>query len=377
MQQFLDKVALSGVKTTQEGYLIADAFAVRTGIQRYAGYEVGRPDMVFVDVYRPEDEVFALDSLQSFSHVPVTNNHPSVPVTSDNWKDLAVGEASSEVLRDGERLRIPLILKDKSAVDAVRDGKRELSAGYSCDLVWEDGVTPQGQTYQAVQRDIRANHIAIVKNGRAGHEFRIGDSEPTSWGAVPINDKESPMSNLLRTILVDGISIQVTDQGAEAITKLQGQLRDSAAQIETLRTDHAAQITAKDTEIGALKVKLADAEKKVPSGATLDALVASRSALIADAKKIAKDIKVEGLSDAEIRKAAVVAKYGEDVVKDASDDMIAGMFKAATTDSASPGATDPVHQALRTADVRTPLADNGQAAYEKRLTDAWKGTAAA
>lgn len=372
--KFLDTATISGVKETSEGYLVADAFAVRTGIQTYLGSEVGKPSMRLVNVYRPEEEVFSADTLRSFSHIPVTNDHPDEAVTKDNWKDLAVGEASTEVLRDGQKMKIPLIVKDSAAIADVVGGKRELSAGYSCDLLWEDGVTEDGQAYQAKQVNIRANHIAIVKRGRAGSEFRIGDSA-ASWGIAPfVNDRESPA---MPKILVDGITIETTDQGVEVINKLQKQLSDSTANLAKLTSDHAAEITAKDNKIGELTAQLADAKSKVPSGADLDKLVADRVALIDSAKRINKDLKTEGLADADIRREAVKARYGEEAIKDASDDMIAGMFKAAVAD-AGKGA-DPVRKAIADRNVNQNdalPADHGQSAYEQRLTDAWKGKAA-
>ncbi len=370
MQKFLDSVTLAGVKVTGEGYLIADAFTVRTGIQNYAGYEVGRHDMSVVRVYRPESEVFSADTLRSFSHVPVTNDHPSVPVTADNWKDYAVGEASTEVLRDGERMRIPLVLKDKSAIADVQAGKRELSAGYACDLDFTAGTTPEGMAYDAVQRNIRANHVAVVQRGRAGSEFRIGDAEPANWGIAPIvTDRESPMTT--RTILVDGISILTTDQGAQAIEKLQKALGDNAVVVAA----HVATIAAKDAEIGELKIKVKDADDKLPTGAILDKLVADRAELVDSAKKIAKDAKFEGLSDADIRREAVKAAYGEEMVKDASDEMVSGMFRAAAKDAANKK-VDPVAQALQARDNKAPtqvVADHGQQAYNDRISNAWKG----
>lgn len=369
MAKFLDSVALSGVKETSEGYLIADAFTVRTGIQQYAGYEVGQPQMDVVNVYRPESEVFSRDSVQSFSHVPVTNDHPSEAVTAENWKDYAVGEASSEVLRDGQRLRIPLIVKDKATIALIKGGKRELSAGYSCDLSFEDGYTPEGVHYDAIQKNIRANHVAVVQRGRAGAEFRIGDSAD-HWGAAPIvADRESPMN--MRTILVDGISIQTTDQGAQAIEKLNGVVAKLTGDNLTLVADHAKVVSDKDAEIGTLKIELKKAQDSVPNAQVLDALATERANLVDSARKIAKDLKCDGLSNAEIRKAAVAAAFGDEMVKDASEDQILGMFKAATKD-AKPGQPDPVRQSLMNRDGAVPFKDNGQSAYEKRLQDAWK-----
>lgn len=365
--QFEDGVTLKGAKVRDDGYLAADAFAVRTGIQQYLGAEVGRPDLALVNVYRPEAEVFSHDSLASFSHIPVTDDHPAVAVTAANWKDLAVGEVSTDVLRDGNRLRIPLIVKDAAVVAKIQNGKRELSAGYTCDLIFEDGVTEDGQAYQAKQVNIRANHLAVVNRGRAGPEFRIGDS----WGVTPhslTDEGVTPMN--LKSLTVDGITIQVTDQGAEAIGKLQAQLADVAAKL----SDAQSQLAAKDTEIGGLKVEVKTLSDAQPNGATLDKMVADRAELIDAAKTVAPALVTTGLSDAEIRRGAVAAKFGEDMVKDASDDAVKGMFAVATKDKSNP---DPALRQISDARRQTtPPADNGQSAYEKRLQDAWKGNAA-
>lgn len=366
MLKFQDSVTLEGVKITGEGYLVADAFAVRTGIQKYAGYEVGRPDLAVVNVYRSADEVFSVATLQSFSHTPVTNDHPSVAVTKDNWKDLAVGEASTDVLRDGGKMKIPLILKDAAAIAAVQSGKRELSAGYGCELVWQDGVTEDGTAYQAKQVNIRANHIAIVQRGRAGSEFRIGDSAD-SWGAAPITDEETPMTT--RTVVVDGISILTTDQGAEAIAKLQGQVAKLVGDAATAATAHAAELTAKDTKIGELTVELKTAKDAAPTAAILDALATERATVIDAAKKLKSDIVTDGKDLATIRKEAVAAKFGDEMVKDASADTVVGMFMAATKDAA--GTVDPVRQTLVNRDSAAPVKDS-QTVYENRLQDAWK-----
>ena len=49
--------------------------------------------------------------------------------------------------------------------------KREVSCGYDC--FWE-----LGNDNTIIQKQIRGNHIAIVKNGRAGHRVAVRDSKP-------------------------------------------------------------------------------------------------------------------------------------------------------------------------------------------------------
>jgi hypothetical protein len=331
--QFTDAVTVAGTRRTGDGYLVAEAKAVRTGIQLYLGDEVGKPDMKVVRVYRPAEEVFADASLQSFTHAPVTVNHPKDAVNAANWKDLAVGEVSTAAKKDGDWVWLPLILKDAAAISDVVAGKRELSAGYECSLDWTAGTTDDGQQFDAVQRNIKINHLAIVDAARAGSQARIGDIA-ISWGAAPISttDKETvDMTEALRTVVVDGLSVQTTDQGAQAIAKLIKDLESSAAKFIDADTTHKAAIAAKDEEIGSLKAENQKLKDAAPKPEDLDKLVADRSALVTVIKAIDSKIEIKG-SDADLRRAAVKSKLGDEMVKDASDAEISGMFKAIAKD---------------------------------------------
>ncbi|UQS95076.1 head scaffold protein [Pseudanabaena phage Pam3] len=331
--QFVDSVKIAGTRVREDGYLVVDARIARANnVQRYLGSEVGKPELPFVDVFRPESEVFSPDAMASFAHRPVTDDHPREAVTKDNWKSLAVGQTDGEIKRDGDFLRVPLMVADGASIAKVESGKRELSAGYTCDLKWEKGQAPNGQTYDAVQTNIRANHVAIVARGRAGKDCRIGDAD--FWGSAPIHDKETKMD--LRTVLVDGLSVQTTDQGAQAIEKL---TRDKAAiqtQLDAANEAHAKALAAKDAELAKKDAALDDAKAKVLDQAAIDKLVADRVALEAAALKIAKDVKPAGLSDADLRRAVVKAKLGDALPADklANDSYVAARFDILAEDAA-------------------------------------------
>lgn len=372
--KFIDAAPIAGTRRTADGYLVADVRTARTGLQDYAGHEVGKPDVPVVKVYRPADQVFARDSLGSYAHKPVTNSHPTEAVTAANWRDVAVGQIGDEVARDGEFVRIPLVVMDAAAITAIEGGKRELSAGYTCDLAFEDGVTPDGQPYQAVQRNIRINHVAIVQHGRAGSQARIGDG---AWGAQPIpntdSHKEKSMSDKpLKTVTVDGLSIETTDQGAQVIAKLQQQLADTAGKLsdaekkaKEAQEEAEKKLAKKDAEIDALKGKVLD-------GAALDAAVQARGDLLAKARAIVPDLKTDGLADAAIRKAVVVAKLG-DAMKDKAEAYIDARFDILAEDAAG---ADQTRQAIahlqpkNIGDARTQAND----AWAQSVTDlnAWR-----
>jgi len=339
---FTDAVTVSGTRRTADGYLIAEAKSVRTGIQLYSGDEVGKPSMPIVRVYRPADQVFADASLQSFTHAPVTMNHPDEAVTADNWKELAVGEVSTAAKKDGEWVHLPLILKDAKAISAVEDGKRELSAGYTCELVWGDGVTPDGQQFNATQTNIKINHLAIVDRARAGSQARIGDG--ASWGAAPFIPDHNPKKETimtLKTVTVDGIPVEVTDQGAVVISTLQTRLADANAKAEKAEAAHTAALAAKDAELAKKDAELDAIKAKVLSDADLDKRVQERADLIAVANVIAKDVKTEGLTDAAIRKAVVAAKLGDAAISGKADAYIDARFDILAEDAKKEAGADP------------------------------------
>lgn len=172
-----DRLTIDNKRRTRDGYMTVNARVAKAdNVQLYAGSEVGKPEMQVVRVYRPADEVFSADTMQSFAHRPVTLGHPSQSVSSTNWRDVAKGWSDGEVARDGDFVRVSMLLADAEAIQAVESGTKELSMGYDCTLDWTAGVSPSGEAYDAIQRGIRSNHIAVVKAARGGPDLRIGDS---------------------------------------------------------------------------------------------------------------------------------------------------------------------------------------------------------
>lgn len=350
MIQLFDTVQMEGVRETEDGYLVATAPVARTGIQLYAGYEVdpdnkhGLRDRAMVRVYRPPSEVFAKDTLHSFAFRPVTNDHPPKMVDSKSWKQYSVGQTGGEVdATDGKFVRVPLVLMDEAVIQDYRAGKRELSMGYTTALDFNPGTTPDGEEYDVSQTDMRMNHLAVVRRARGGDQLRIGD-----------NQGDRPMTDKTQTVVVDGISIETTTQGAQVIARLQKQLSDSADAIER-------KVAAKDAEIADLNKQLAakdaaiDAAKKdVLSDADLDARVEKRSQLLADAKAIAPDVETKGLSDADVRKAVVTKALGDAAIAGKPQSYIDARFDILVEDGTKAGALD---SALSAASVRAPATD--------------------
>jgi hypothetical protein len=329
-----DRLTVTNARKTAAGYLVADARFARSGLYSYAGSEVGKPEMDTVVVYRPPEQVFSQDAMASFAHRPITNEHPDTMVDASNWKGLAVGFTDGTVARDGDFVRVPMMVTDAATIAAYDDGKAELSAGYDCELEFTAGTTPEGAHYDATMKDIRGNHIAIVDRGRAGSECRIGDHE----GARKMNTK---------IVLVDGLQVETTDAGAAAIEKLQRDLaaKDTAAATEAtgLRdtiAERDRQLAAKDAEITGLKAKVVD-------GAALDALVTTRATLIDTARRIAPNFDTAGKTDGDIRRGVVAASIGDAAaLADKSDDYVVARFDILADAARGSGGGDSLRSAF-------------------------------
>lgn len=351
-------------KRTSDGYLAAMPRAARTGIQVYAGYELGMNDRETVRVYRPESEVFSRDALSSFAHRPVTVDHPPVMVDSSNWKEYGVGHIGDEVVRDGEFIRVPMLVMDSNAVKQIDAGKVELSMGYSAELVIEDGETPEGEKYDAYIKNIRGNHLAIVDAARGGSKLRVFDMK-TNQGAIQMTTKK---------VLVDGISVEVSDTAAQVIEKhiadaatkvdaVESKLADSQTKLAKAETD----LATASAEVETLKSQLADAKNPT----ALDAAVKARALVIDSAKKVLESVVVDGKSCDEIKRQVVDSKLG-DKSKGWTDAQVSASFDALTA-VADSAPVDPYAQAVSNGSTVT-IGDAEKARIErdKELANAWK-----
>ncbi len=310
---------------TDEGFLKVPARISRIGIQNYLAVEMGLKDRDPADVirvYRPEDEVFSDISLSSFSNKPVTNNHPSELVNPTNASSVSVGFSGPEVTRDGMFAKTTLHVTDAEAIANIESGKVELSNGYTADIEWVSGVTPEGEQFDAIQRNIKGNHIAIVERGRAGAACRVADNLPETGDKVT-----------MAKITIDGVDFEVPDQAAQAVGKLQARLTD--AEKETL--SEAEKLKAKEDEAeeeakkakkseDSLQAKLDDANSKIPSSETLDKLVAERTAVVDSILKVAPDLEWQGKDTDTLRKEAVAINCPNVQLDSMSTDYINARF---------------------------------------------------
>lgn len=172
-----DFMSLRPPKRLPDGRLRADAWFSRVGVQEYVepGGKVRRE-------YRPPEEVFHPDSLAAFEGLIVTDEHPPEMISAENARRYRRGQAGERARKDGQHVAGTIYVDDADLIRAMQRRerpKKELSVGYHLEIDETPGVTPDGQRYDAVQRRIRPNHIAITERGRAGTAHVRLDSAST------------------------------------------------------------------------------------------------------------------------------------------------------------------------------------------------------
>ncbi|MEQ1322139.1 DUF2213 domain-containing protein [Acinetobacter soli] len=207
-------------ETTPEGYLLCrDVPIARIGTLMYGEGEVpvSADSTGLILIQRGEDVLFDPITIASAESKPITDDHPDDWVTPENWKKLSKG-VGKDVRRgdgaDSDYLMADLLVTDKDTIQAVMDGKVEISLGYDADYT-------EVSKGKGLQSNIRVNHIALVDKGRCGSRCSIGDSfmsTKTKKKKVSIGDR---IRNLVKT------------KDADEAEKIAKAVEDEAPDIQT------------------------------------------------------------------------------------------------------------------------------------------------
>lgn len=377
------KIENGRARITPEGYFVADALVGRANnIQEYRAAELGdafadRDPNSTVRVFRPEGEVFAVDSLQTASRLPITLDHPpGVMVDAKNWREFAKGETGEQILRDGEFIRVPIRVTDAGAVNAAASTHREFSLGYSAEIVAQAGVFAD-QAYDAVLSNIRYNHLAACRTARGGPELRITDERPPHV----IQPKGNAM-----LVMIDGLQVDVTNPevASTAIARLITARDTATGALDEAQNTIAARdatIAERDASISNLTDELGKA--KLTPQALRDA-AAGYARTQAKAKAIGATLTDE-MDEPAMKRAAVVLKVG-DAAANYTDEQVSAAFDVLAAGvqvgDANLQDADPLRAAVRdgqpanVADAAAGLAEARKKRFE-RFETAHKGKATA
>lgn len=291
-----DYADLKTAVKTDEGFLRDTPIVGRVGIQQYR-----KPDGTIYRELRLPEEVFNADALASFVGKPITVDHPTNgKVTATDAHRVTIGAMLAEGRQDGDFVRADIVLHSPDAIGE----RRELSLGYSCKLDETPGEW-QGQQYDAIQREIRVNHLSVVKSARAGSVARLNlDSNEEFEVSTPQPLTEN-VTMTVKIKLDNGIEYDVAPEVQAALHKLRNDASDAAtkasATIDTLtatRDTLQARVDGFNAELQAAK-------------AAGRAEAAARASLEATAGAFKVDCKDK--TDRQVKEAVVAAVRGDSV----------------------------------------------------------------
>ena len=208
----------SARRTDENGYMHVEASALtKAAVNPYYGREIPDfeklgldPDRIY-QVLRPADELEK--AVGTFDGLPILIRHEE-DSAFDPQKALRVGTTGTSSVWDAPYIRNSIVFHDATAI-ALIDLKeqKELSAGYRYDPVLESGEF-EGQPYELKMTNIRGNHIALVKSGRAGPDVVVADSSPFLRGIV-MTVKKTGLAQAIAKVLM-GKGLLAKDEAAAA-----------------------------------------------------------------------------------------------------------------------------------------------------------------
>lgn len=301
----------------------------KIGVFPYLGSEIpGAPDPEKVyQVYRPAEELSNPATIDSFRNKPLLDDHEIIGIHGMPAERKGIqGTIGEKVYFESPYLLGNIVVHSSAAQTLIKNGKTELSPCYGCDWVEESGAF-EGKEYQYVQRNLRANHLALVDEGRTGPDVAVqdhitftldskrflpmeftpeqlaqikallaemmgtttGDEDPVKPAAVDA-DPEMPKDE---DVIVDPVEEVVTPEQAgaaeEAVTaaeEAQAAIEEVAEAIEEVASAAEEVVAAADSKRKPAQDKLTKAKAKLTSAR------AKHARLAADAKlktRLAKD----------------------------------------------------------------------------------------
>lgn len=185
----------------------------------YRGYEIVDyqrhdldPDTIY-HVYRPPEELAKPETVQSVTGIPITLEHEFID--PEHKPKQQVGMTGDKAEWRAPFLMNSLHITNADAIRRIEDGSmRQLSLAYTYEPDWRSGTTADGEHYDLIMRHIRANHVALVEEGRAGPDVYVFDDNSNVTNTNKVTKSMEDKSQALLQI------VQILQTAVEAMQKL-------------------------------------------------------------------------------------------------------------------------------------------------------------
>lgn len=239
-----DRSPVDSVRTVDDnGYLhVGISNITKEQVAPYLGSEIPgfeklglKPDEIY-NVYRPASELSKPATVESLNGIPILLKH--APDSAEEPATNRVGSTGTNAKWIAPYLTNSLHIQDADAIRRINDGTmREISMGYFYTPVLQHGEF-EGEPYDLIMTDIACNHVALVEEGRAGHDVIVkdaalnpnlpaggGQEEPETSSELKqenddMNEKEKALAEILEIVAGAGIDPEAFKQKLDAVINI-------------------------------------------------------------------------------------------------------------------------------------------------------------
>lgn len=317
---------MSKRQTDVNGYLLVrDNPITKVGVFSYLGSEIGAPDADRVyRVYRPQEELENPETIASANLVPWIDEHEFLGVDGTPAEKKGVQGTTGESARfEYPYLRNSIRAYSDFMKNLIDRGKVELSPSYRCRYEFSEGVF-DGMQYDAIQRDIRFNHLASVKEGRTGPDVAVQDCLTITYDSAEfINMEITPeMEQALRALIEKILAEQAAAVSDNDPNKQPGADADPPAA-------PAAPAAVTPEAKAAVEETAAAAEQATSAVESATAAIEEVTAALEEVQAAAEEVKAAPTADSKKALDAALAKLGaakNKIAARAADAQVMGMI---------------------------------------------------
>lgn len=314
-------------------YEVKDNPISKSGVFQYLGKNISpelEPDRVY-NVWRPEEELNNPDTINSFKLVPWIPFHEMLGKDFTPAEEVGVQGTTGEQVyfKDGTLLGNIKVYGEKLA-NLIDNGIKELSLGFRC--LWEiaSGVTPDGQSYDVIQRKIRGNHLASVPEGRMGSDVAVMDHSVFALDQKDVvkietqnNGDAMELEELIKLVKAQGEQIEALqaslaaksdeaeDEDKEKMAEDMEEVKEKTSAMDSAIKDVLGKFETIETELKTIKSTAVDAKTVMKDLAEKNDLAAKSSAIIGAFDH--SDMDKQGVAKYVLEKLGVACDEGHEV----------------------------------------------------------------